>query len=57
MAFHEKKPLKSQSKQKSSALVVCWNDLEACFTNSVDQDQTAPEQSDLGPNCLTLYLH
>ena len=24
--------------------------------NSVDTDQTAPEQSDLGPPCLPLYL-
>ena len=27
------------------------------MANSVDQDQTAQEQSDLGPHCLPLYLH
>ena len=28
--------------------------LKVIFANSVDPDQTAPEQSDLGPHCLTV---
>ena len=34
----------------------CWNVEEASMANSVDSDQTAPEQSVLGPRCLLLYL-
>ena len=31
-----------QSQQKSSAILVCWNVLEASMANLVDPDSTAP---------------
>ena len=41
----------------SSDFVFCLNVLEASCTSSVDPDQTAQEQSNLGPHCLSLYLN
>ena len=46
----------------SSVYVVCWVFLQMFQTyfcrqaNSVDPDQTAEEQSDLGPHCLQKWL-
>ena len=46
----------------SSVYVVCWIFLQTFQTyfciqaNSVGLDETAPEQSDLGPHCLQKWL-
>ena len=52
------KPIKHQSQHNSSAVIVCWNVLEAYWSKSVDPDQTAPIGAVWsGLHCLPLYLH
>ena len=54
--------LKYQSQQKSSVFDVCWNVLEASWTNSVGLAQTAPvgaawSGSTLFASIITLVNH
>ena len=48
--------VKAHITKKSCMLLSSVEIFEASLTNRVDPDQTAPEQSDLGPHCLALYL-